>query len=87
MSNSFGSFIIKDEIKISNSVYLKCSSDTSLQPGYSGQSIKLRNQYLLNLCDQFVIRQAKIETVCTICTQKWNPDVQMDVVRDLEGQK
>lgn len=73
--------------KISNSVYLKCSSGTSLQPGYSGHSIKLRHQYFLNLYAQFVFSQAKIETVCTSCTQKWNPGMQIDVVRDLKVQK
>lgn len=68
-------------------MYLKYSSGASLQPGYSGHSIKLRHQYLLKLFPQFITSQAKIETVCTICTQKWNPDVQIDLVRDLEVQK
>lgn len=32
-----------------------------------------------------IISQAKIEAVCTTWTQKWTPDVQVDVVRDVEG--
>lgn len=66
-------------------MFVECSSDTFLELGSSVHTIELRHQYLLSLCAQFITSQAKIESVCTICTQKWNPDVQVDVVRDVEG--
>lgn len=66
-------------------MFVECSSGMPLEPVYSVHAIKLRHQYLLSLYAQFITSQAEIETVCTVCTQKWTPDVQVDVVRDVEG--
>ncbi|KAJ7410778.1 hypothetical protein BTVI_52355 [Pitangus sulphuratus] len=70
VSNTLGSFVIKDKIKSLIQCIWNVLLAHLLESGYSVNSIKLRHQCVLSLYAQFITSQAKIETVCVACTQK-----------------